>query len=147
MVPSGLWGLTGLLAGLLIGCVEVPLPNQITPPNPDLRSDGGSVDMGTDMAVITAPTWRWESPQPQGNNLRALWGIAGANVDLDQVYAGGDNGTLLIGGSTGWTAQRSGVVDQRSILSISGLSTGSSPQALAVGYYDMALRRAGGQWT
>ena len=32
-------------------------------------------DMRTDMAQNLGPAWHWESPQPQGNNLRALWGI------------------------------------------------------------------------
>jgi hypothetical protein len=104
-------------------------------------------DLGTDMAQNLSPAWRWESPQPQGNNLRALWGVAGATADQDQVYAGGDNGALLIGGSAGWQGQRSGVVEQRAILGLSGQSSGSSPQVLAVGFFDLALRRTQGLWS
>ena len=145
-VPTAVSGLTGLVFGLLAGCVEVPLPNQVVPP--DASHDGGTKDMRTDMGGgSTTPTWRWESPQPQGNNLRALWGVAGSSADQDQVYAGGDNGTLLIGGAAGWQSQRGGVVDQRAILSISGMSAGGTSQALAVGFYDLALQRSAGQWS
>ena len=103
--------------------------------------------MSTDQSVNTGPAWRWESPQPQGNNLRALWGITGRTADQDQIYAGGDNGALLIGGTTGWQLQRGGLADPRAILAIAGQSTGTAPQALAVGFYDLALQRAGGQWS
>ncbi len=139
-----LTALAGLLCGLLAGCVEVPVDSLNG--SPDFGRNPKS-DMGTDMVQSSGPAWRWESPQPQGNNLRALWGIAGATVDQDQVYAGGDSGALLIGGSAGWQLQRSGIVEQRAVLAISGQSSGPSQQVLAVGFFDLALRRAQGQWS
>ncbi|HRI54474.1 MAG TPA: hypothetical protein PLW65_30250, partial [Pseudomonadota bacterium] len=139
-----LTALAGLLCGLLGGCVEVPV-NSLNG-NQDLGRNPKS-DLGTDMAQNTGPAWRWESPTPQGNNLRALWGVAGATVEQDQVYAGGDSGALLIGGSAGWQLQRSGSVEQRAVLALSGQAGGGSPQVLAVGFFDLALRRAQGQWS
>ena len=135
----------GLGAGLLGGCVEVPV-NSLSG-SKDMARPNTNSDMRTDMAQNLGPAWRWESPQPQGNNLRALWGIAGATADADQIYAGGDNGALLIGGATGWQLQRLGAQDQRAILSLSGQSSGGTLQVLAVGFFDLALRRAGTQWT
>lgn len=135
--------MAGLVTGLLSGCVEVPV-NSLGG-SPDMRRPNGNGDLGNDMSQNSGPAWRWESPQPQGNNLRALWGIPGANADQDQVYAGGDNGVLLIGGSAGWQLQRNGVQDQRAILAIAGLPSGT-PQVLAVGFFDLALRRSGSQW-
>jgi hypothetical protein len=136
------FGLAGLLAGLLSGCVEVPVTNQINPPPPGV--DGG-IDQGADLGQNAAPAWKWESPQPQGNNLRALWGVPGRTADQDQVYAGGDSGALMIGGTAGWQQQRGGVVDQRAILAIAGQAGSTTP--LAVGTFDLALQRTGGGWT
>src|SRR5690606_1326839 len=36
------------------------------------------------------PAWRWESPSPQGNTLRALWVVSPGNA-----YAAGDGGVLM----------------------------------------------------
>ena len=65
-------GILGFL-GSLAGCTEVVVSEQTN--KPDAGRDGGS-DM-KDGGVTPVPlSWRWESPQPQGNNLRALWGVA-----------------------------------------------------------------------
>lgn len=135
----------GLGTGLLGGCVEVPV-NSLNG-SKDMARPNPNSDMRTDMAQNLSPAWHWESPQPQGNNLRALWGIAGATADKDQIYAGGDNGALMIGGATGWQLQRFGSQDQRAILSLSGQINNGTIQVLGVGFFDLALRRTGTQWT
>ena len=116
-------------------------------PPPSGRDLG--VDLGkTDGGVIPGvPAWHWESPRPQGNNLRSLWGIPGATSASDEIYAVGDSGTLLIGGSTGWQIQRGSFLDNRTILGVGGQGTGAQASVLAVGMFDLALRRTGGQWT
>ena len=102
--------------------------------------------MAGDMAGMPAvPTWRWESPSPQGNNLRAVWGIAGKTADQDELYAGGENGTMLIGGSTGWKLQTRQTLDRRAILGLSGQGSGATVQVMAVGIYDLALQKSGTQ--
>jgi hypothetical protein len=133
-------------AGLLLGCVEVPVNNQNPPPGPGV--DGGGTD-GGDGGSVNVPTWRWESPQPQGNNLTALWGIPGATSADDVLYAGGDSRTLLIGGRSGWKVQNAGVQDGHAILAIAGqppATPSGTPQVLAVGFYDLAVRQSGANW-
>jgi len=108
-----------------------------------MRPDGGQQP--------GSPVWHWESPRPQGNNLHALWGIPGATSAQDVLYAAGDNGTLVIGGSNGWQVQQGDFPSNRAILAIGGQTIGSGtsaqPLILAVGIFDLALRRASGQWS
>ena len=136
-------GILGFL-GSLAGCTEVVVSEQTN--KPDAGRDGGS-DM-KDGGVTPVPlSWRWESPQPQGNNLRALWGIAGATMNDDVLYAAGESGTVLVGGATGWQLQRSAALDTRTVLGLAGQGTGASAVVLAVGQYDLGLRRQNGQWS
>ncbi len=44
--------------------------------------------------------WVWENPTPQGNTLRSVWGS-----DPGNIYAVGDNGTILHFDGSDWTAQ------------------------------------------
>lgn len=141
---SGLGALGALSLG---GCVEIPVSDLIEPPPP--LKDGGGLDQASDMGTDPAtPAWRWESPKPQGNNLRAVWGIAGTTADQDELYIAGDTGALLIGNSTGWRTQA--VAGRTPILAIAGQGKGTQTQILAVGGYDRALGNSGGsggRWT
>lgn len=134
----------GAFLGCLAGCVEVPL-NDISMPPPTPNKDGGG-ELGSDGGVLPgAPGWHWESPRPQGNNLRALWGIAGATSAQDVLYAAGDGGTLLVGGSAGWQVQQGDAPSNRTILALAGQTGGNQPTILAVGMFDLALIRQSGQ--
>lgn len=137
----GLLGLSLLGAGWIAGCVEIPISDSVTPPT--------GRDMATvnppDLAV-SGPHWRWESPKPQGNNLRSVWGVPGASTELDQLYIGGDSGTILIGGNAGWSMPRSGIGDSRSVLAVTGQGSGSQALVLGVGVYDLALIQQSANW-
>lgn len=111
--------------------------------------DGGSGDMTNvgDGGHPAGVSWRWESPIPQGNNLRSLWGSAGKSSDQDDLYMGGEAGTLVTGRSTGWKVQRSPGSSSRTILGMSGYLIGGIPQAMAVGMYDLSLVYNGSQWS
>lgn len=136
-------GLALPLFGLQGSCTEVVVGESTG--KPDAGRDAG-VDM-RDGAVIPTPIgWRWESPRPQGNNLRALWGIPGTTAAGDELYAAGESGTVVVGGSTDWQIQRSSSFDARTILGISGQGTGSAAVVVAVGLYDLALRRQNNIW-
>lgn len=140
----GIWG-TVVALGLPIGCTEVVVGDLTN--KPDAGKDAGA-DMQGDGGTVPMPVgWRWESPRPQGNNLRALWGIAGVTAAGDELYAAGESGTVVVGGSTGWQVQRSSSFDPRTILGISGQGSGSQGVVLAVGLYDLALRRQNNAWT
>lgn len=139
-------GAAPLFCSLLLGCVEVPV-NGLEPPPPGSRdggSDGGKTDQG---GPVTSPLWRWESPTPQGNNLRAVWGVPGRTADQDELYIGGDSGTLMVGGATGWRLEPTLQLDRRSVLGLSGQVIGGVPTVLAVGIYDLALQRQQGAWS
>lgn len=141
---SGL-GLLGAVSalGLPSGCTEVVLGDPSG--NPDGGKDGGA-DM-RDGSTPPAPIgWRWESPRPQGNNLRALWGSPGDTAAGDELYAAGESGTVVVGGSTGWQTQRSSSFDARTILGISGQGSGAQATLVAVGLYDLGLRRQNNTW-
>ena len=130
------------------GCWEVPV-NEVASDGSTVP-DGGSGDMATgggDGGGPGAVNWRWESPIPQGNNLRALWGSAGKSADQDDLFMGGEAGTLITGRSTGWKVQRSPGSSSRTILGMTGYMEGSAPQAVAVGMYDLSLLYASGQWS
>jgi hypothetical protein len=138
-----------LLAASLAGsgCWEVPVAETLVDgfPNPD----GARADMsqGGDGGGPAQVSWRWESPIPQGNNLRALWGSAGKSSDQDDLYMGGEAGTLITGRSTGWKVQRSPGSGNRTILGMSGYQASGVPQAVAVGMYDLTLLHSGSQWS
>lgn len=132
----------GLLLSLL-GCQEVVLSDQ--PPGGDGGLDGGK-DMKSDGGISpTTPAWRWESPQPQGNNLRSIWGIPGTTVNEDELVLGG-NGTLLVGGTTGWKPQVIPSLGSQAVLGLSGQGSGPGALVFGVGVYDTALRRQAGAW-
>lgn len=134
-----------LLCTVLIGCVEVPVTDTNNPPPPDGRAN---LDLGqSDGGPTTGPTWRWESPTPQGNNLRALWGVPGRTADQDELYIGGDSGTLMAGNTTGWKLEQAFQFDRRVILGMAGQVVQGTPLILAVGVYDLALLRQTGTWS
>jgi hypothetical protein len=137
-------GAVPVLCSVLIGCVEVPVTDN-NPPPPDGRSN---LDLGqNDGSPTTGPAWRWESPTPQGNNLRAVWGVPGRTTDEDQLYIGGDSGTLMAGGVTGWKLEQAFQFDRRVILGMAGQIVQGVPLILAVGVYDLALLRQSGTWS
>lgn len=76
---------------------------------PDEAPDAPSVDAGSVDALVpqdagTPPaTWRWSSPEPQGNELASVWGFA-----PDDVWAVGENGTILHFDGTSWAPSASG---------------------------------------
>ncbi|MCS6915473.1 MAG: hypothetical protein RMK29_14635 [Myxococcales bacterium] len=108
------------------------------------RFDGGSGP--TDMSQRAPSGWRWESPQPQGNHLRGLFGVAGATAALDELWAVGDSGTLMRRHKGSWQHEARELLDQRALLAISGSGSGDSLQLLAVGVYEKALLRVAGRW-
>lgn len=145
-----LWPLGGLgvLAGLFTlslpsGCTEVVVGDLSN--KPDAGKDGGT-DMRDGGQPPVPIGWRWESPRPQGNNLRALWGSPGDTAAGDELYAAGESGTVVVGGSTDWQIQRSSSFDARTILGISGQGSGAQATVFAVGLYDLGLRRQNNSW-
>lgn len=129
-------------------CWEVPVNELVI--DGSVSPDGGSGDMSTggDGSVDPGPVgWRWESPIPQGNNLRALWGAAGKSSDQDDLFMGGEAGTLVTGRSTGWKVQRSPSSGSRTILGMSGYLDNGVPQAFGVGMYDLSLLYSNSQWS
>ena len=145
-VPSWQRSISALVGvGCLLGCIEVPVNDISVPPPPSGRD--GSTDARSDGGFPSSPAWHWESPQPQGNNLRALFGIAGATSTQDVLYAAGDSGTLVISSSTGWQVQQTDFPSNRAILAIAGQGSSAQPLILAVGMFDLATRRTANQWT
>ena len=138
-----------LLVGALLGgagCWEVPVT--LAPTDAQGNTDGGSTDMsGGGDGGPAASGWHWESPIPQGNNLRALWGSAGKSADQDDLFMGGEAGTLVVGRTTGWKVQRSPGNGSRTILGMSGYLASGIPQVVAVGMYDLSLLYNGSAWS
>ncbi|NUN94747.1 MAG: hypothetical protein HUU16_01120 [Candidatus Omnitrophica bacterium] len=66
-------------------------------------------------AVAVAAEWRFHSPLPQGNTLHAAWAMG-----PDNVYFGGEGGTLLHWNGNAWNQEV--VPTQRTIFSIHGTS-------------------------
>lgn len=83
---------------------------------------------------------------PQGNNLRGVFGIAGASAASDEIYAVGDSGTLIHRTRSGWAPEAQDQMDGRALLAIAGSGSADSLQLLAVGVYDKVLYRGGGLW-
>ena len=144
--PLGGLGLLGTMfaLGAPSGCTEVVVGDLTN--KPDAGKDGGA-DMRDGSMPPTPIGWRWESPRPQGNNLRALWGSPGETAAGDELYAAGESGTVVVGGSTGWQIQRSSSFDARTILGIHGQGSGAQATVVAVGLYDLGLRRQNNTWT
>ncbi|MFO0573983.1 MAG: hypothetical protein U1A78_08300 [Polyangia bacterium] len=134
-----------MLCSALLGCVEVPV-NDVAPPpgGRDGGTDLGKTDGGT---IPTGPAWHFESPLPTSNNLRAVWGVPGRTADQDELYVGGDSGTLMVGGATGWRMEQAFGFDRRVVLGLSGQIVSGAATVLAVGIYDLALQRQAGAWS
>ncbi len=146
---SGAWSGTSWFVPavllLLVGCRSEPVTILLFPDGGPVQTDGGVVD-DHDLAPPEPPHWRWESPRPQGNNLRAVFVAPGATAAADEVYITGDSGTLF--------HQAGGVWDQVDVSGLLGFNgstllalQGSGPDdLLAVGVYDAVLARRLGQW-
>ncbi len=90
------------------------------------------------------PSWHWENPLPQGNNLYGIWVIPGTTDAKDQVFSVGGASTLLIGNESRWNlplVENQAPVD---LLAVSGQT--SSGEILAVGRYNRAMIRINDQW-
>ncbi|RLT39629.1 MAG: hypothetical protein DWI57_09965, partial [Chloroflexi bacterium] len=55
------------------------------------------------LAADPGPTWTWQSPLPQGNDLYGVWGSG-----PDNVYAVGLYGTIVYYDGVSWVVQTSG---------------------------------------
>jgi hypothetical protein len=101
--------------------------------------------MGPVVNRVTA--WSWESPTPQGNNLRGLWATPGA-TGVDDLFLVGESGTLLTR-SRGAFARESGEgTSSEAILAVAGSGSGAQRLVMAVGAYDFVATRSGDdpQW-
>ena len=129
---------------VVAGCRSAPVTVVPFPDGGD-NSDGGM--NGPDLAPPPAPAWHWESPRPQGNNLRTVFAVPGATVLDDELFVAGDSGTLFHRAHGVWDQ-----VDVNDLLGFDGstilaLQGGSSQDLLAVGVYDMVLDGRQGSWT
>lgn len=138
-----------LLSAAGIGCRSEPVGSmEADMATPAPRPDGtGGVDLS--MPRPAAPEWRWESPQPMGNNFRGVWGVAGASAAEDELFVVGDGGTLLHYDRSGWQAVSApnslGVYD--TLAGVSGSGSGPDRDVLAIGGFDKIMLRDGGRWT
>lgn len=136
-----MWASTGLCGG----CWEVLVTNG--PGDGDTNNqDGGPKDLVDSDGNPGTAGWRWESPVPQGNHLRALWGMPGSGSGEDQLFLGGESGALVVGGTTGWNVQRS-PGGSRAVLGLSGQIQNGKPIVVGVGIYDLGVVYSGGGWS
>lgn len=125
------------------GCWEVPvLPD---PTNDHHNRDGGSSDLAGTDGGPAGVSWKWESPIPQGNHLRALFGRAGQTADSDELYMAGEAGVLVTGHSTSWKVQK-GPGGGRTILGLAGYVQDTSVRIVGVGIYDLGVLHTGTVW-
>ena len=86
------------------------------------------------LAADPGPTWTWQSPLPQGNDLYGVWGSG-----PEDVYAVGLNGTIVYYDGVSWVVQTSGTT--QNLFDIWG---SSATDVYAVG--DVLLRSDGKGW-
>ena len=79
---------------------EIPGPHELNPGIPEVGADDISRICGSD-------GWCWDTPWPQGNSLRAVWG-SGPNT----VFAVGSEGTILRFDGERWTLMNSADPDR-----------------------------------
>lgn len=99
-----------------------------TPLGVDFTLSGSAVN-GTDYDSIG-----WWLPQSSGSteNLRAIWA-----ADATNLWAVGDNGTILKGDGTNWTAQTSGTTEHlRAVWGSSGTSVWAVGDAGVILFFD-----------
>lgn len=132
------------LVFLLSACPGEPMGEDV-----DMRPGKGKDGGGADLGQQAPPSWRWESPQPQGNNLRGVVGVPGQTAAQDDLLMVGDSGTILSGAARPggvYRTEADDLVDARSILAVGRSGSGEGAQALVVGVYDLALRKVRGVW-
>jgi len=86
---------------------------------------------------IALAGWSWHNPSPQGNMLFAMWGSSTNNV-----FAGGEDGTILHFNGSNWLPMSSGITD--SIYDIWGSSANN---VFAVGEGGYILHYNGSAWS
>ncbi len=100
----------------------------------DAGTEGGQVLAAP---VCSSDRWCWQSPLPQGNDLAAVWGTS-----TNAVWAVGDLGTILLGGTSGWTATPSGTTHP-----LNGVWGSGPSDAWAVGAAGTIVRWTGASWS
>jgi len=101
----------------------------------DGSADGGQVIPPG--PVCSSDRWCWESPRPQGNDLDAVWGWS-----ANDVWAVGDQGTILFWGGSGWAATPSGTTQR-----LNGVWGAGPNDAWVVGDQGTILRWTGASWS
>ncbi len=86
--------------------------------------------------ICSADGWCWENPTPQGNGLNAVWGTGASNV-----YAVGDNGTVLRWDGSSWSAETSGTTAKLTSI------WGSSASDIWIAGESILLHGNGSTWT
>lgn len=95
---------------------------------------GGTATNGTDYDVLG---WWIQQSSGSTENLRAIWA-----ADATNLWAVGDNGTILKGDGTNWTAQTSGTTQH-----LRAVWGGSATNLWAVGDNGIILKGDGTNWT
>jgi len=84
-----------------------------------------------------AADWTWQNPLPQGNHLRGVWGRSGSDV-----FAVGDDGTILHYNGTSWSSMDSGTSEH-----LNGVWGHSGSDVFAVGNGGAILHYDGTSWS